>query len=56
MPLEIFKVHNNIAREVMKDIFDIKNQQYDLRRDMHLQCRNANTVLYDTEAVGTLAS
>ena len=28
LELEIFKVHNDIAPEVMKDVFEIKNHQY----------------------------
>ena len=56
LPLQIFKVHNNTAPEITKDIFDTENQHYDFRRDVHLQCRNTNTALYDTEAIGTLGS
>ena len=33
----------------MKDEFEIKNHQYKFRRDMCLQCRNVNTVLYGTK-------
>ena len=33
---EVFKVHNNIAPEIMKDVFEIKNHQYNFRRDVRL--------------------
>ena len=31
-----FKVHNNIAPEIMKDLFEIKNHHYNFRRDVDL--------------------
>ena len=47
--LEIFKVHIHIATEIVKDLFEIKNQHYDFRGDIRLQCKNVVTALYDTE-------
>ena len=40
----------------MKDVFEIKNHQYNFRRDVHLQCGNVNvnTVLYGTETISSL--
>ena len=32
----------------MKDVFQIKNHQYNFRKDVRLQRRNVNTVLYGT--------
>ena len=29
LAIEVYKVHNNIAPEIMKDAFKIKNHQYD---------------------------
>ena len=48
LEIEIFKVHHNIAPEIMKDVFQIKNHQYNFRKDVRLQRRNVNTVLYGT--------
>ena len=33
LAIEIFKVHNNIAPEIMMDEFEIINHQYDFQRD-----------------------
>ena len=38
----------------MKDLSEIKNHQYDFRRDVCLQRRNVNTILYGTEAIASL--
>ena len=38
----------------MKDIFEIKNHQYNFGRDVRLQRRNVNTVLYGTETTVSL--
>ena len=46
LAIEVYKVHNNITSEIMKDAFKIKNHQYDFRRYVRLQRRNLNTVLY----------
>ena len=37
LTIEISKVHNNIAAENMKDVFEIKNHKYNFRRDVRLQ-------------------
>ena len=54
LAIEIFKVHNNVAREIMKDLFKIKNDQYNFRRNMCLQRRNVNTALHGTETIASL--
>ena len=51
---EIFKVHNNIAAEIMKDVFEIKDNQYDFRKDLRLQSRYVNTGLHGTETIISL--
>ena len=38
----------------MKDLSEIKNHQYDFRRDVCLQRRNVNTILYGTDAIASL--
>ena len=40
LAIEIFKVHNNITPEIIKDVFELKNHQYNFRRDLRLQRRN----------------
>ena len=56
LAFEICKVCNNIAPETMYDIFEIKNHQHNLLRNVCLQSRNVNTVLYDTETTVSLAA
>ena len=38
----------------MKDVFKIKNHQYDFPRDVRLRCRNVNTVLCRTKTIASL--
>ena len=38
----------------MNDEFEIKNHQYNFQRDVRLQRRNVNTVLYGTETIASL--
>ena len=40
----------------MKDVFEIKNYQYNFRRDVCVQRRNVNTVLHVTETIGSLGA
>ena len=40
----------------MKDIFEIKNRQYNLRRYVNMQRRNVNTILYGTETIPFLGA
>ena len=40
----------------MKDVFDIKNYQYNFRRDMRPQRTNVNTVLYGTQTIAFLSA
>ena len=54
--IEIFKVHSNISPEVMKDVFKIKNHQYNFRRAVCLQRRNVNIALYGTERISFLGA
>ena len=54
LAIEISKVHNSIAPRIMKDVFEIKKYQYNFRRDVRLQRRNVNTVLYRTETIASL--
>ena len=56
LAIELFKIHNNIAPELVKDVLEIKNHQYKFQRDACLQCRNVNTVLYGTETSAPLGS
>ena len=43
LAVEIFKVHNNITPEIIKDVFELKNHQYNFRRDLRLQRRNVRS-------------
>ena len=40
----------------MKDVFEIKNHQYNFQRYLNLQRRNVNTVLYGTETIAFLGA
>ena len=49
LAIEIFKLHSNIAPEIVKVVFEIKNGQYNFQRsDVCLEHSDANTVLYGT--------
>ena len=54
LAIEIFKFHNNAAPEIIKDVFEIKNHQYNFRRNVRLQRRTVNTVMYGTKTVASL--
>ena len=56
LAIEIFIVHYNIAPEIMKNVFEIKNHQYNFRRDVRLHRTNVNTVQYDTETIASLGA
>ena len=40
----------------MKDVFKIKNRQYNFWRDVSLLRRNVNTFLYGTETITSLGA
>ena len=40
----------------MNDEFEVKNHQYNFQRDVRLQRRNVNTVLYGTETIASLGA
>ena len=41
---EIFKVKNNLAPDIMKDVFELKEPPYNLRSESnHFTCRNVKT-------------
>ena len=45
-----------ISSENIKDLFEIKNNKYYFQRDVGLQRRNVNTVLYGTETITSLGA
>ena len=38
-----------MAPEIIKEVLKIKSHQYHFRRDMRLQHRNVNTILYGAQ-------
>ena len=40
----------------MKDVFEIKNHQYNFRRDVPLRRTNVSTVLYGAETIAYLGA
>ena len=48
---EVFKLKNNIAPEIMKELFAPKMSPYDLRNNNSFQKRRVNSVWHDTESV-----
>ena len=51
---EMFKVKNNIAPEIMKELFAPKMSSYDLRNNDSFQRRSVNSVWHGTESVSYL--
>ena len=51
---EIFKVKNNIAPEIMKELFAPKMSSYDLRKNNSFKRRRVKPVCHGTESVSYL--
>ena len=51
---EIFKVKNNMATKILKEIFPQKESNYSLRSSTALQGRSIKTVMYGSETVSNL--
>ena len=51
---EIFKVKNNMAPEILTEIFPQKENNYSLRNRTTLQGRSIKTVMYGSEAISSL--
>ena len=51
---EMFKVKNNIATEIMKDLFAPKTSPYDLRNTNSFKRRRVNSAWHSTESVSYL--
>ena len=51
---EMFKVKNNIAPEIMKELFAPKISSYDLRNNDSFKRRSVNSVWHGTESVSYL--
>ena len=47
----MLKVENNIAPEVMKELFAPKISHYDLRNDNSFKSRRVNSIWHGTESV-----
>ena len=50
----MFKVKNNIALEIMKELFAPKVSHYDLRNNNSFKSKRVNSVWHDTESVSYL--
>ena len=53
--IEIFKVKLGIAPDIMKNVFPIIENPYDLRNKTKFKSRNVNTVRYGTETASFVA-
>ena len=51
---EIFKVKNNMAPEILTEIFPQKESNYSLRNSTTLQGRSIKTVMYGSETIFNL--
>ena len=51
---EMFKVKNNIAPEIMKELFAPKMSPYDLRNNNSFKSKRVNSVWHGTESVSYL--
>ena len=51
---EIFKVKNNMAPEILTEIFPQKESNYSLRNSTTLQGRSNKTVMYGSETISSL--
>ena len=51
---EIFKVKNNMAPEILTEIFPQKESNYSLRNSTTLQGRSIKTVMYGSETISSL--
>ena len=51
---EIFKVKNNMAPEILTEIFPQKESNYSLRNSTTLQGRSIKTVMYGSESISSL--
>ena len=52
---EIFKVKQNMAPEILTEIFPQKESSYSLRNSITLQGRSIKTVMYGSETISSLA-
>ena len=51
---QIFKVKQNIAPEILREIFPEKESNYSLRNSTALQVRSIKTVMYGSETMSSL--
>ena len=57
LPTEIFKVKNDLCREIMKEVFIFhENPTYNLRSGNHLTRRNIRTTHYGIETTSNLGA
>ena len=54
LAFEIFKVKNNMAPEILTEIFPQKESNYSLRNSTTLQGRSIKTVTYVSETISIL--
>ena len=54
---EIFKVKNDLAPDIMKDVFELKEPPYNLRSESnHFTRRNVKTTYYGLSNMGTCST
>ena len=54
LAIEMFKVKNNLAPEIMNNVFEIKEKSYNLRYNCDFTRRNVKTVKYGSESLSFL--
>ena len=54
LAFEIFKVKNNMAPEILTEIFPQKESNYSLRNSTAMQVRSIKTVMYGSETISSL--
>ena len=55
--IEVYKVKNNISKEIMREVFHFQeNENYNLRSGIHLASRNMRTTLFGKETVSNVGA
>ena len=54
LAIELLKVKNNLAPEIVNDVFKLKDRSYNTKKSSMFQCRNIKTLLYESETLPSL--
>ena len=54
LAIEMFKVKNNLAPEIMTEVFRLKTTSFNTKYKSEFQSRNVKTVIYESETLSSL--